>query len=381
MSFMDINFTFWSTMMSGGVRAAFEIINGLSDLGHNLTVTALDGDHSWFPLKAEVTYVNPPRIFNVLNPFIRRRYRRPMSYTIINHVTRNIGMELNLVDKLASATSNCDVNVATWFPTAQAVINSNKGVPFYFFQDFDELARTESPKYYQIFRESLELPLHIITISTWLKEWIRDNYHKNASVCGDGINHNVFYQRERILDKSRPRIMGLFAELEYKGNSDLMEALNLLHDQIPDLELLAVSSKARIFNKVLSETPPSFDYTFYERPSDDLLAGLYSSADVFAFSSHVEGFGLPPLEAMACGCPVVTTDCLGVRDFVVDGDNSFMIDPKKPQLMAETIKNVLNNPDISSKFQENGLKTAAKFTWSKVSQRFEKTIIETLNGD
>ena len=90
-----------------------------------------------------------------------------------------------------------------------------------------------------------------------------------------------------------------------------------------------MSSKRRIFDKLVAEEDIKFNYTFYERPSDDELAELYSSADIFAFPSHIEGFGLPPLEAMACNTPVVTTDCLGVRDYVDNGKNAIMVPPEK----------------------------------------------------
>ena len=82
--------------------------------------------------------------------------------------------------------------------------------------------------------------------------------------------------------------MGLFAELEYKGNRDLIKALNLLSEDVDDLHLVAVSSKKRVFESSIQREKPEFDYTFFERPDDDELAELYSSADVFAFPSHEE---------------------------------------------------------------------------------------------
>lgn len=378
---MNINFTLWSTMMNGGVRATFEIINGLSKLGHEITVTALDGDHSWFPLNAKVIYVQPPKLLKIFNPIIRRKYRRPMSYLITEPVLNKIGFNIDYIKHLSKAIPECDVNIATWYPTCYSVLRSGKGVPFYFFQDFEELAKMSGHYYYKMFKESLYLPLNVITISSWLKDYVKENYDKDAAVCSDGINHDVFYPRHRILNHIKGhKIMGLFAELEYKGNQDLIDALNILEEYIPNIHLIAVSSKKRIFDKLVNENKIKFDYSFFERPNDEKLAELYSSSDIFAFPSHIEGFGLPPLEAMACGTPVVTTDCLGVRDYVKNGENSIMVPPKQPPELADGIRKIVNDNQLAEKFKTNGLKTAKNFTWDNVATKFEKNLIEILEN-
>lgn len=378
---MKINFTLWSTMMNGGVRAAFEIINGLSKRGHEITVTALDGDHRWFPLKAEVHYVQPPNLLKVFNPIVRKKYRRPVSYLITEPVLNKMGFQIDYIKHLSKAMPECDINIATWFPTCFAVDRSDKGVPFHLLMDFEELAKMKGVYYYKMFKESLYLPFNIITISSWLKEWVNENYNKDASVCGCGINHSVFYPRQDILSHIKgPKIMGLFAELEYKGNNDLIDALNIVAEKNPEINLIAVSSKKRIFEKLLKENKINFNYTFFERPTDGELAELYSSSDIFAFSSHIEGFGLPPLEAMACGTPVVTTDCLGVRDYVKNRENSIMVPPKKPHELAKGIEMLLNDESLLRLLSKKGPETAKEFTWDNVADKFEKRLIEVFNA-
>ncbi len=108
------------------------------------------------------------------------------------------------------------------------------------------------------------------------------------------------------------------------------------------------------------------------------LAELYSSSDLFVFASHIEGYGLPPLEAMACGTPVITTDCKGVKDFVVDGENSLLIPPKQPDVIAKSIIKLYNDSDLADKLIENGLETSQKFTWERVVDVFEKAFNDVL---
>lgn len=369
-------------MMNGGIRAIFEIVNGLTKRGHEVTITALDGDHSWFPLDISVDYIQPPKLFKIFNPIVKKKYNRPVSYLIMEPVLNKLGFEINCENMLAEAIPDCDINVATWFPTTFPVYRSNKGIPFYLLMDFDELAKMEGPYHHKMFTESLFLPLNTITISNWLKEWVNENYNKNAAVCGCGINHDVFYPRQNVLENIEgTKIMGIFGELEYKGNKDLIAALNILVGKYPDINLIAVSSKRRIFDKLVAEEDIKFNYTFYERPSDDELAELYSSADIFAFPSHIEGFGLPPLEAMACNTPVVTTDCLGVRDYVDNGKNAIMVPPKNPVELAKGIESLFNNEQLMQLFKENGLKTAQKFTWGSVTDKFERKLIEVFESN
>lgn len=378
---MKINFALLSTSMSGGARAIFEIANGLSRRGHEVTITSLEGDHSWFPLEAEVVYAEKPSLIKILNVLNKIKNRNDLNYNCIQLLFEEykIRFEPNLIKLLTKTIPDCDINVATWFLTAFAVYRSGKGIPFYFFQDFKEIVMHLGPYNIKMFEESLYLPLNIITGSGWLKDWVSENYMKNAVVSGYGIDHNVFYPRQNILNHLKcPKIMGIFRGLEYKGDRDIISALNIVSKEIPDMNLILVCSK-KIFEKLIQNNNIEFKYTFFESPDDDKLAELYSSSDLFVFSSHIEGYGLPPLEAMACGTPVVTTDCLGVRDFVIDGNNVLLVPPKNPEAIANAILNVLKDNNLSDKLKINGIKTAQKATWDSVIDTFEKTFISSLD--
>ncbi len=82
---------------------------------------------------------------------------------------------------------------------------------------------------------------------------------------------------------------------------------------------------------------------------------------------------------MACGTPVVTTDCKGVRDFVLDGENALMVPPKEPEALAQSIIKVMKDHDLQEKLTDNGLITAQKFTWERVIDVFEKAFADALN--
>jgi glycosyltransferase involved in cell wall biosynthesis len=380
---MKINFTLYSTSMTGGVRAIFEVANGLSQRGHDVTITSLEGDHTWFPLEAHMNYVEKPNFIRILNPLKQLKSRESLRYSSITPILgqMKMGFEADLIKPLTEAIPECDINIATWFLTSFAVYRSEKGKMFYFFMDFDELAEKHGHYYHQLFKESLYLPLNIITISTWLKQWIMENYHKDASVCGVGLEHNVFYPRDKILEEiDGYKIMGIFRGFDYKGDSDLIKALNMVYEIKPDINPIIVSSKDT-YNGLKDNNEIKFNYTFFESPSDDKLAELYSSCDLFVFASHIEGYGLPPLEAMACGTPVITTDCRGVRDFISNGENALMVPPKEPEAIAQSIIRVMDEPDLQEKLTENGFITAQKFTWDRVIDVFEKVFEDALKKE
>ena len=96
---------------------------------------------------------------------------------------------------------------------------------------------------------------------------------------------------------------------------------------------------------------------------------LYRSAELFVFPSRHEGFGLPPLEAMACGTPVITTDADSLPEVV--GDAAYTINPDNFREMGGSMIALLTEPETADELRQRGLKQAAKFSW-------EKTATETL---
>lgn len=98
---------------------------------------------------------------------------------------------------------------------------------------------------------------------------------------------------------------------------------------------------------------------------DDELLYWYHAATVLAFPSLFEGFGLPPLEAMSCGTPVVTSDRTSIPEVV--GDAALRVNPESSESIAEGLKRVLSDPALRSSLRERGLARAATFTWKRTA--------------
>jgi glycosyltransferase involved in cell wall biosynthesis len=97
-------------------------------------------------------------------------------------------------------------------------------------------------------------------------------------------------------------------------------------------------------------------------PDEDLPA-LYSGADLFAFPSVAEGFGLPPLEAMACGTPVVTSNASSLPEVV--GDAGLMVPPYDVQAFTAALYRVLTDCATAADLRRRGMGRARQFTWER----------------
>jgi len=117
-------------------------------------------------------------------------------------------------------------------------------------------------------------------------------------------------------------------------------------------ETRQVVSELRLENKV----------RFLGRVSDHELITLYSLADVFAFPSFSEGFGIPPLEAMACGAPVITSNTSSLPE--VAGDAALLVDPHDVKALGHAITRLLEDEQLREELRQKGYQRARQYTWS-----------------
>lgn len=101
-------------------------------------------------------------------------------------------------------------------------------------------------------------------------------------------------------------------------------------------------------------------------PDDDLPL-LYSAASVFTFPSLYEGFGLPPLEAMACGTPVVCADASSLPEVV--GDAGLLVSPRSVEALTDALRCVLEDASLSDRLIQRGLVRAREFTWERTAEQ------------
>ena len=106
------------------------------------------------------------------------------------------------------------------------------------------------------------------------------------------------------------------------------------------------------------------------------LPDLYRGALALVYPSLWEGFGLPILEAMACGTPVITSRGSGTEE--VAGDAALLIDPKNTRALADALRQFIEQPKLVANFQLKGLKRALLYRWPMTAETTRKTLAELL---
>jgi glycosyltransferase involved in cell wall biosynthesis len=100
--------------------------------------------------------------------------------------------------------------------------------------------------------------------------------------------------------------------------------------------------------------------------ADEDKPSLYSMAEAFLFPSLYEGFGFPPLEAMACGCPVLASRSSSLPEVL--GEAALLLDPNRPEDWAEGMEMVIKELDLAQSLREKGVERAKIFTWESAAR-------------
>jgi glycosyltransferase involved in cell wall biosynthesis len=159
-----------------------------------------------------------------------------------------------------------------------------------------------------------------------------------------------------------------------KNFKNLILAFNRL--DIEDLELIIVGSEHSVFkNQDLKKVIQSNKHThFTGYLSDDELAQLYKNAMLFIYPSLYEGFGIPPLEAMAFGCPTIVSNITSLPE--VCGDAAYYVDPYDINDIAKGMKEVLENDNLRSNLINKGYDRVKLFSWEKSAMKIMEVITE-----
>jgi glycosyltransferase involved in cell wall biosynthesis len=106
--------------------------------------------------------------------------------------------------------------------------------------------------------------------------------------------------------------------------------------------------------------------------SDPQLRALYEHAACFVFPSYYEGFGLPPLEAMCCGCPVIVSDRASLPE--ICGNAALYCDPDDPRGLSQLIRRILQRASVVDELKAAGLERARAFGWDKAARQFQDIV-------
>ena len=168
----------------------------------------------------------------------------------------------------------------------------------------------------------------------------------------------------------------------HKNLERLIEAFQMIRrgglDQVKLLIIGDEISKYATLRRAVHRHKLHKHVRFFGFVSDKTLACLYRLAGVFVFPSLYEGFGLPPLEAMASGTPVITSNVSSLPEVV--GDAALLIDPTDPAAIADAMRRVLTDPTLVAGMRERGLARVGQFSWDRSVRRVRAIYDEVLAG-
>jgi glycosyltransferase involved in cell wall biosynthesis len=231
----------------------------------------------------------------------------------------------------------------------------------------------------------------IITVSEYSKnEIVRYvGYPEDQiTVIPNAVDHNNYYvKRDReILKKlgiqdTEKVILYVGSEQPRKNVPFLLEAISVLKKKLPGIKLLkiGVPQVSGVREKLLKLTEVldiQKEVIFVGYVSENDLTKYYNAVDLFVFPTLYEGFGLPPLEAMACGTPVITSNVTSLPEVV--GDSAITIDPYDVNAFAEAMFELLTDEKLREDMINKGLKRAQLFNWEKSAKETFK-VYEELN--
>jgi len=181
----------------------------------------------------------------------------------------------------------------------------------------------------------------------------------------NGINFNLFYKSRDNFACHNPKRTGMvYRRIEWKGMEDGFEAFHIAKERYPAIQLVLFGDRRG------REVPPEAE--FHTLPSKDKLRNIYNSLDIFMFPSHCEGFGNPPMEAMACGAACIATSVGAVPDYTINGKTGLLCPPHAPDKVAKSLTYLLENEEARKQIAQAGYEYIQQFTWDKSVEQLEE---------
>lgn len=219
----------------------------------------------------------------------------------------------------------------------------------------------------------------IIAPSHFTKQSILDHFPNVPSEKIEVIEEGVtplesLSAPTRVTHLSNQYLLYVGNAYPHKNLDVLLKAFSLLQRTHPDLHLV-LAGREDVFSKRLLSVAsqlalPKHAFTFFPNPTDADLRELYAHAAIYVFPSLLEGFGLPPLEAMSQGVPVAAARASCLPEIL--GDAAVYFSPTDPQDIMQTIVSLLQNASLRRELIDRGCARASQYSWRAMAQTIKE---------
>jgi glycosyltransferase involved in cell wall biosynthesis len=232
----------------------------------------------------------------------------------------------------------------------------------------------------------------IITISGKVRDDIIKYYRVPSgeiAVTYLAVDHNEFFPRpQEEADRVRAKyglperfILYAASSLPHKNHARLLEAMRILKDRGERVSLVLIGARPKghdVVNEKIEHLCLRAEVVFTGWLPFEDIPPIYCAAEALVFPSLSEGFGIPVIEAMACGVPVVCSNIEPLPE--IAGDAAHFIDPYDPASIAEGISKVVSDQIVRRELIEKGFRRAAAFTWENTARKTLEFIMSYVEG-
>ncbi len=353
---MKINFIVDGIYESGGMKVIFEYADRLLLKGHDVVLYTPIVPYNFN--KAGFEFFRYAKLIKNKAGY----YLRHKSVIIDKYKPE---FKIKSVLRINNKTvRNADVTIATRWPTAYSVsrLDVSKGKKVYFIQGYENWDSDV-----EMVDGSYRLDLCRIVNSGSMKDLLRDKFDAGSEVVLNGIDFSTYYNDNKTFNIERV-ISFIDRSQRTKGIEECLEVINMLNKKYKNLKFKCFSF--RKYHDI-----PSF-IEFHDKLSQEEIRNIYCDTDIFLFPSLEEGFGLPPAEAMACKCAVVSTKVGAVCDYSEDNVSALHVTPGDVKGMFDAVSKLIDDDELLKKLSMNGFKMIReRLDWNRSVSAFEKILL------
>jgi hypothetical protein len=352
---MRINFILNAMGISGGVKAVFMFAQQLTKHQHEVNVI-----YPQMPLRIGEKLLHPVQLAKEAGYLALNRWQPLEWYPLATDV---IQVQSLLHSK---EIPDADITVATQWETVYYVKEypKSKGEKFYLIQDLET--------WYGHVKEvvkTYKLGLRNIVHSDWLSYRLRCLNAPIEAVIAHAPDHNQFYpEKVKVENKYPVRILMCYRKEKWKGIADAVDEYRKVKGNTR-LIMFGLPS----FASLPADWPVD---EYYENIKGDGLRRLYNSADIFVFPSEREGWGMPPMEAMACGVPVISKPVGAIPEFIVPGISGIIVTDKES--MGKAMAALANDQNRRERIGLAAYEAMKNYTWEKSGKMLEELFTKWL---
>ena len=356
---MKINFVLGqkSIDFSGGFRVVAGYADRLCARGHQVTILAPGGEEG-----QRLTLLQELRRWIVGGPAAPEADSRPF--------LENPDVKIKLINGKntlsPSDLPDADIVVATWWETAEWVhAAAGNFAAFHLIQDHEIFPYLPVERAHEAHR----LPLRKIVVSKWLEKRLAEYYGiDDAILIENAVDYSHFEQPRREMPP-RPTIGFAYSGAGRKNSARAILACRELRRRIPDLRVLAFGS---MLPRRADKMPRWVEYSL--RPTEEKIAEIYSACSAWLFTSNEEGFGLPILEAMASGTPVIATPA-GAAPQILTKYNGALVGKELGEITSDAERILKLSPEDWGKMSAAAAATARRRDWNDATDALEAAFL------